>query len=133
MFRFIKNNKNSNNVDVIEEFENLGDLFNYLFTTDDFKMYHWDYSSYIKYIQENYEQMEVIDMFNFYNVPNSLKMADLFKAGKVAIYEAFNNDNGESKIIVTDDLTISDVNDLLIIYGETTTPSGVKNVFKVIE
>lgn len=133
MFRLIKNNKNSNNVDVIEEFENFGDLFNYLFTTDNFKMYHWNYLSYIKYIHENYEQTEVVGMFNFYNVPNSSKMADLFKAGKVAIYEAYNNDNGESKIIVTDDLIIPDVNDLLAVYGETTTPTGVKNIFEVIE
>ena len=131
MFKLIRNNKNNNNIDLVEEFENFDKLLNYLFTTENFKSYKYENTDFLDYIQEN--EMDVLDIFESYNVPNSSKMADLFKAGKVTMYEAYNSDNGESKIIVTDDLTIPDINGLLSVYGETTAPAGVKNVFEVIE
>lgn len=131
MFKLIRNNKNNNNIDLVEEFESFDKLLNYLFTTENFKNYKYENTDFLDYIQEN--EIDVLDIFESYNVPNSSKMADLFKAGKVTMYEAYNSDNGESKIIVTDGLTVPDVNDLLAVYGETTTPTGVKNIFEVIE
>lgn len=131
MFKLIRNNKNNNNIDLVEEFENFDKLLNYLFTTENFKSYKYENTDFLDYIQEN--EIDVLDIFESYNVPNSSKMADLFKAGKVTMYEADNSDNGESKIIVTDGLTVPDVNDLLSVYGEVTTPAGVKNQFEIIE
>lgn len=131
--KLVENNNYNNGVSVLGIFENFGELCDYLFTNRNFDMCRWAYPEFLEYIQESADGISVLDVFEFYNVRNASHMADLFQAGKVVVYEAFNEANGESKIIVTDDLIIPDINDLLAVYGETTMPSGVKNVFEVIE
>lgn len=133
MFRLVENNNYDSNISVLEKFENFGELRDYLFTNDSFYMYRWEYPEFLEYIQESDEKVNILDAFEFYNIPNASKMVDLFKAGKVTVYEALNSSNGNSKLIVTDDLLVSDINDLLAVYGEVTTPAGVKNVFEIIE
>lgn len=133
MFRLVENNSYNSNISVLDEFENFGELLDYLFVGHEFFMYRYDYSEFLADIRDSDEDISVLDTFEFYNIPNASKMVDLFKAGKVTAYEAFNNSNGNSKLIVTDDLLVSDINDLLAVYGEVTTPAGVKNVFEIIE
>lgn len=133
MFRLVENNRYNSNISVLEEFENLGELLDYLFAGNEFFMYRYEYSEFLEYIQESDEDINVLNTFEFYKIPNASHMADLFKAGKVTAYEVFNDSNGNSKLLVTDDLLVSNINDLLAVYGEVTTPAGVKNVFEIIE
>ena len=43
------------------------------------------------------------------------------------------DDNGNRRALVERVLTISDINDLLVVHGETTTPRGVENIYKIVE
>lgn len=131
MFKLVENNSYNNNVDIIKEFDCFAELYEYL--TINFGFDSWNYAKYLECSQENEEDENIIDTFQYLGINDASNMADLFESGKVILYKMFNYENGETKAIVTDDLLICDINYLLSVYGEVTTPAGVKNQFEVIE
>lgn len=131
MFKLVENNSYNNNVDIIKEFDCFAELYEYL--TINFGFDSWNYVKYLECSQESEEDENIIDTFQYLGINDAFNMADLFESGKVILYKMFNYENGETKAIVTDDLLVCDINYLLSVYGEVTTPAGVKNQFEVIE
>ena len=136
MLKLIKNSKYTSEIQVIIETVSLKDMIFYL--ENKFALESYD----VAVLLENFKEYiadtqdftinfkEYINSCTIYDVKN--KEMEEFMNGESRFIE-MTDDNGNRRALVERVLTISDINDLLVVHGETTTPRGVENIYKIVE
>ena len=136
MLKLIKNSKYTSEIQVIIETVSLKDMIFYL--ENKFALESYD----VAVLLENFKEYiadtqdftinfkEYINSCTIYDVKN--KEMEEFINGESRFIK-MTDDNGNRRALVERVLTISDINDLLVVHGETTTPRGVENIYKIVE
>lgn len=136
MLKLIKNSKYTSEIEVIIETVSLHDMIFYL--ENNFSLEGYDVEVLLENFKEHIADMQDFTM-NFKEYINSCTIYDItdeqmqeFMNGESRFLE-MTNENGDRRALIERVLTISDINDLLLVFGETTTPRGVENIYKIVE